>query len=279
MTTENQTTTNAITKRQETHVDVLAAYLKRRESNLAQYARNSVKTETLIRLAVYESSKQSWMQKASPESVYASLIIAAQLGLEPSGARGEAYLVPFKGVCSLMPGYRGLIKLAMRSGVVKSIRSRIVYEGDDFVVQYGSAEKIHHLPLMNRELLEDERGQPVDPKLVAAYAIAELTDGVQQFEVMDGWQLDKVRGASAQPNGDAWTKWRDEMYRKAPIRRLAKYLPLGDDYFAKAVRLDEAHDSGKVDEVVKRDFIDAESTEQAPDAKPDRIAAAVERAR
>lgn len=270
--------TTAVTRRQETHVDALSAYLKKRESNLATYAKNSVKTETLIRLAVYESSKQGWMKTASPESVYASLIIAAQLGLEPSGARGEAYLVPFKGVCSLMPGYRGLIKLAMRSGAVKSIRSRIVYAGDDFVVKYGTEESIHHEPMVGRELAEDTKGNPVEPQLIAAYAVAVMTDGGCQFEVMDGWQLDKVRNASAQPNGDAWTKWRDEMYRKAPIRRLAKYLPLGDDYFAKAVRLDEAHDSGKVEEVTAT-FIDADSTEIERPVEQSRIEKAAERAK
>lgn len=234
---------NQITKRERTHIDVLADYLRVREKQLATYARNSVKPETMIRLALYESSKEKWMKDVAPETVYASLIIAAQLGLEPSGARGEAYLVPFKGKCTLMPGYRGLVKLALRSGAVKSIRSRIVYEGDEFLVEYGSTEKLHHVPKMDRVIAEGET-----PRIIAAYAIADLADGTQQFEVLDGWQLDKVRAASMQANGPAWQAWAEEMYRKAPVRRLAKYLPLGDDYF-KAAAIDELQEAGKHDEV------------------------------
>lgn len=263
----------SITKRERTHVDRLSEYLRVREKQLATYARNSVKPETMVRLAVYEASKSEWMKDVAPESVYASLIIAAQLGLEPSGARGEAYLVPFKGRCTLMPGYRGLVKLALRSGAVKSIRSRIVYEGDEFLVEYGTTEKLHHVPRLRAELEEDGS----QPRIIAAYAVAEMADGSCQFEVLDGWQLDKIRAASMQANGPAWKDWAEEMYRKAPVRRLAKYLPLGDDYF-KAAAIDELQEAGKHDEV--SNVIDVPSVEATAAEQPateSRIGAAMDK--
>jgi recombination protein RecT len=272
------TPTTAVTRPQP--VTALSKFLmdSRRLRNLADYARGVVKPETLVRLAVYEANKvdakgKRWMENVSPESVYASLIISAQLGLEPSSIRGEAYLIPFKGSCSLMPGYRGLIKLALRSGAVKAIRSRVVYEGDDFAVKYGTEESIHHVPAHGRELLE---GASM-PVIIGAYAVARMANDEQEFDFLDGWELDKHRAASAQANGPAWQTWAEEMYRKAPVRRLAKYLPLGED-FARASKVDELHEAGKADQI--GDVIDL-----PPDAvtetvePPSRIAAAAERAK
>jgi recombination protein RecT len=216
----------------------LAAFLGPREKNLQTFARNGVQPSAMIKLALFEASQGDWLTKVSPASVYTALVVAAQLGLEPAGLRGEAYLIPFGGECKLMPGYRGLIKLALNSGKVRDITAHVVYEGDDFAVLLGTEEKIHHVPMLNRVV---EGGKA--PEVIAAYAVATMSDGSKKFEVMQRWELDQVRAVSKQANGDAWAKWPDQMYRKAPVRRLAKYLPLGDDYF-RAARIDELVDDG-----------------------------------
>src|SRR5690348_17232438 len=95
-------------------VRALSRYLESRAKNLAKYAASRIKPDTLIRLAVFEFSQNEWLRRCTPESVYGSLILAAQIGLEPGGIKGEAYLVPFKGKCTLIPGWRGLVKLALR---------------------------------------------------------------------------------------------------------------------------------------------------------------------
>lgn len=268
-------TPTAIARRQDSPTAALNRFLMdpRRIKSLNEYARGIVKPETLVRLACYESSRPeaSWLTKASPESVYASLIVAAQLGLEPSSVRGECYLVPFKGQCTLMPGYRGLMKLAIRSGEVKSIRARTVYAGDDFTVRYGTEEAIDHVPSLGRALAQGE----VAPEIIAAYAVAEMTNGARMFDVMDGWELDKHR--SAGNNGPAWKAWPEEMYRKAPVRRLAKYLPLGDD-FAKALKIDELHEQGKADQIGSFIDVPSDAAEEQPEPTS-RIQQAAERAK
>jgi hypothetical protein len=40
---------------------------------------------------------------------------AAQLGLEP-GINGQGYLIPYKGTCTFVPGWKGLVDLVARSG-------------------------------------------------------------------------------------------------------------------------------------------------------------------
>src|SRR5690606_37308312 len=71
----------------------LQRYLNARGKNLAAYAASRVKPDTLIRLALFEFSQNEWLRRCTPESIYGSLILAAQIGLEPSGIKGECYLV------------------------------------------------------------------------------------------------------------------------------------------------------------------------------------------
>lgn len=268
-------TPTAIARRQETPATRLNTYLQARSKNLAQYARNSVRPDTMIRLAVYEFAQSDWLQKCQPETVYASLVTAAQLGLEPSGVRGEAYLVPFKGKCTLIPGWRGLIKLALRSKAVRSIYAHLVYEGDDFVVHLGTDVKIHHVPMLNG-------GE--DREVIAAYAVAVMDNGATDVEVMDRYELERIRRFASDgrggKDGPAYQQWADQMYRKTPIRRLCKRLPLGDDYFI-AAKLDELHEAGKPEEI--SNFIDIPATDgggaQDQPASTSRIASAVNAAK
>lgn len=262
--------------RRDTPAGRLNMYLTARAKNLAQYARNSVRPDTMIRLAVFEFAQNDWLQKCQPETVYASLVTAAQLGLEPSGVRGEAYLVPFKGKCTLIPGWRGLIKLALRSKAVKAIYAHLVHEGDDFVVKLGTEVSIHHVPALN--------AGAEDREIIAAYAVAILENGERDVEVMDRFELDKIRRFASEgrggKDGPAYRDWADQMYRKSPIRRLCKRLPLGDDYFL-AAKLDELHDAGRPEEIAN--FIDVPS-ESASESQPEEqsqsaIARATERAK
>lgn len=259
--------------RRDTPAARLNTYLTARSKNLAQYARNSIRPDTLIRLAVFEFAQSEWLQKCQPETVYASLVTAAQLGLEPSGVRGEAYLVPFKGKCTLVPGWRGLIKLALRSKAVKALYSHVVYDGDDFAVKLGTDLAIHHVPALNTGTEGRE--------IIAAYAVAVMENGAIDIEVMDRFELDKVRTFAAQSrggkDGPAYSQWADQMYRKAPIRRLAKRLPLGDDYYL-AAKLDELHDAGKPEQIANFIDIPEEAATEHPEPTPAETMSAIARA-
>ncbi len=234
-------------------VRALSRYLDARVKNLAKFTASRIKPETLIRLAVFEFSQNEWLRRCTPESIYASLILAAQMGLEPSGIRGECYLVPFKGKCTLIPGWRGLVKLALRSKGVKSLYSHVVYEADEFQVWLGSDVKVEHKPS-----LEADRGQ-----IVAAYAVAKLDNGEIDIEVMTIEELVKVKDMAASSrggkDGPAYNDWADQMFRKAPLRRLAKRLPLGDDFFL-AAKADELAETGDPEKI--HNYIDVDSTEQ-----------------
>lgn len=244
-------------------VRALSRFLDARVKNLAKFAASRIKPETLIRLAVFEFSQNEWLRKCTPESIYASLILAAQMGLEPSGIRGECYLVPYKGKCTLIPGWRGLVKLALRSKAVKTVYSHVVYEGDEFKVWLGSEPRIEHRPS-----LDGQRGQ-----VIAAYAVAHMENGALDLEVMTIEELEKVRDMARSgrggKDGPAYENWEEQMYRKAPIRRLSKRLPLGDDFFL-AAKADELAETGEPEKIAN--YIDVDATEEVRSAANDSLA-------
>jgi recombination protein RecT len=250
-------------------VKSLSRYLDARTKNLAKFAASRIKPEMLIRLALFEFSQNEWLRRCTPESIYGALILSAQVGLEPSGIRGEAYLVPFKGKCTLIPGWRGLVKLALRSKAVKSLYSHAVYENDKFRVFLGSDPRVEHEPCVT-----GDSGQ-----LIACYAVAHMENGSIDVEVMTIPELEKIRDAASKSRGGkagpAYDEWEDQMYRKAPIRRLAKRLPLGDDFFL-AMKADELAEAGEPEKI--NSYIDVEVNETRETAPPtdsisDRVAA------
>jgi recombination protein RecT len=263
---QNNGETQSIVKPENDPVRALSGFLNVRAKGLAKFAAARIKPETLIRLAVFEFSQNEWLRRCTPESIYASLVLAAQMGLEPSGIRGEAYLVPFKGKCTLIPGWRGYVKLALRSKGVKSFYSHVVYENDKFAVWLGSDVKVEHEPY-----LSGDRGD-----IIAAYAVAKLENGEIDVEVMTRDELEHVKKVAADGRGGkagpAYAEWEDQMFRKAPIRRLAKRLPLGDDFFV-ALKAEELADAGESAEKIQG-YIDAEvvsETKEPPQVSGDSL--------
>lgn len=157
------------------------------------------------------------LMDCTAQSVVMAVLEAAQLGLEPTGSLSRAWLVPFKGEATLMIGYQGLVDLARRSGGVSKVTSRVVYEGDDFAVEYGTREGIHHIPLL----------ETTDPsKITHFYCIAQLRSGETVFDVMTKQQVDVIRARSRTGNKGPWVSDYSEMGRKTVTRRLVKSLPL-----------------------------------------------------
>lgn len=185
------------------------------------------------RIALRAIGKNPGIMSCSKESVLSSLLLAAELGLEPSGALGSAYLVPFGQTCTLITGYRGLIDLARRSGKIKKIEAHLVYENDQFEYQLGSNPNIKHLPNLK------DRGA-----IIAAYAIATLEDGESQFDIMNKEEIDAIRKRSKASGSGPWVTDYGEMAKKTVARRLCKYLPMSIE-LATAVELDNRAETGE----------------------------------
>jgi recombination protein RecT len=175
-----------------------------------------IKAERLKLVALTTFTRTPALWTVDPVSVARSLVEAGQLGLEPTGLLGGAYLVPRGGQATLLVGYRGLVMLAKRSGEVQRVEAHVVREKDAFDYEYGLDQYLHHKP--SRE---------ADPgPLTHAYAVIFYRDGSKQFDVMSAAEIEEIRKRSASPNAGPWVTDYFEMAKKTPLRRLMKMAPL-----------------------------------------------------
>lgn len=219
--------------------------------------------ERMARIATTALRQTPKLGECTPASFLGALLTSAQLGLEPNTPAGEAYLVPFKNknretgryemVCTFIPGYRGLVKLARQSNQITEIYSEIVYENDDFDYVMGLDRELRH----KRPPLGTPRGKPV-----GVYAVAKFVNGGRQFEVMTVDEVEAVRARSkAATNGPWVTDW-EPMAKKTAFKRLAKWLPLSAE-LSVAAHLDGSvrTDLGSELVDVQPDYIDGEVDE------------------
>lgn len=186
------------------------------KKQLALAVPKHLNADRMARIAATEVRKNKTLLNTEPTSFLGSVMQAAQLGLEPGSALGQAYLVPYGNQCQLIIGYKGMIDLARRSGQVLSLNAYAVREGDDFSFQLGLKPDIHHVPS-----LEADR---IKKPITYVYAVATLKGGGYQFEVMSRAEVEAVRAKAKSKN--IWNTYFEEMAKKTVIRRLFKYLPV-----------------------------------------------------
>lgn len=250
--------------------------LQQMKGEIARCLPKHLTPERMTRIAMTELRKTPKLQECDPMSFIAAIMQASQLGLEP-GILGSCYLIPFwnskrrEFECTFIPGYRGLLDLARRSGQIISLVARAVYANDVFEYEFGLKENIIHKPCMG------ERGD-----IVAVYAVALLKDGGHQFEVMSKQEVDQVKAKSQGKSAGPWSDYYDEMARKTVVRKLFKWLPCSVE-MQKAVSLDELQEVGKQDikssasEEFDMDFmIDVQPTEKSQKLEQD-LSALVEK--
>lgn len=220
--------TRALTKTNE-----LANTIQRLEGEVARALPAHMDAGRFCRTVLTAIRRNPKLADCSQTSFLAAMLQSAQLGLMPEDGLGSAYLVPFRGEIQLIPGYRGLIDLAFRSGRVLSLYAHCVYENDRFVYELGLNRKLEHTPHPD----DATRG-----KMTHVYAVAHLKDGASQFVVLSKAAVDKIRAGSPGKNSPAWCNYYEEMAMAKAVRKLAKWLPLSSD-MARAVSIDEAADA------------------------------------
>lgn len=207
--------------------------LEAQKSQISAALPRHMTPDRMVRVVTTEVRKNPELLGCDPVSFLGAIIQCSQLGLEPGNALGHAYLIPFwnnkKGVkeVQFIPGYRGLIDLARRSGQIISISARAVHENDHFRYGYGTEEFIEHIPT------EGEPGE-----LTHVYAVAKLKDGGIQMEVMSRAQVEAIRTKGN--NNPVWKSHFDEMARKTVVRRIFKYLPVSVEMAGAALASDQA---------------------------------------
>lgn len=209
--------------------DQFPAMLDKFKGEIARALPKHLSAERMARIALTCFRQNPGLGKCDPKSVFAAVIMSAQLGLEP-GIGGQAYLIPYGGECQFVPGWQGLVDIVSRSGRA-SVWTGAVYEGDEFDYALGDSPFVKHRPA----------GDEDETKLTHVYAIGRI-DGAA-WPVIEVWPIAKVlrhRDRFNKVGKKHYSFQHLEMYaRKVALLQVLKYMPKSVE-LQTAIALDHA---------------------------------------
>lgn len=193
-----------------------------------------INADRMCRIALTCFRMTPKLAECAPASVFAALIQASQLGLEP-GLNGRAYLIPYGGECQFVPGWKGLLELVNRTGRA-SCWTGAAFIGDDFDFALGDTPYVKHRP----------RGEDDPERLTYTYAIGRIKGN--DWPVIEVWPNEKIvkhrnRYNKVGKRHYSFDNW--EMYaRKIPLLQVLKYMPASPELEA-AMALNDTFESGE----------------------------------
>ncbi|MGW8374289.1 recombinase RecT [Streptomyces sp. ODS28] len=199
----------------------LAQFVESMRGELARALPEHISPDRVARIALTELRRVRHLSECTQASFGGALMTCAQLGLEPGGALGEAYLLPFYNreagayEVQLVIGYQGMIRLFWQHPLAAGLDTQTVYAGDEFDYAYGLDPVLRHVPSMSAD-----RGQPV-----AYYAVARLKNGGSAFVVLSPGDVERIRQRSTAKSSGPWRTDYDAMAKKTTVRQLFKLLP------------------------------------------------------
>lgn len=233
-------------------------YLQTKKAEIQKAAGRVMDADTLLRVVLNSMIKNQTLMKCTQASMALAVLDAAAFGLFPNSLTNEGHLVPFYNnkkkqyECVFIVGYRGLIKMAVASGVVKDVKVRKVYENDQFEYAYGLDEYLRHVPA------NADRGE-----FKACYAVLDYGEGNKGFEVLTAEDAvaHGLRFSKSQKEGKLYGPWKDDlpaMAMKTVVRQALKYAPVSplSEKLFMAMGQDEKAEAGYIDiDIVPEDDI------------------------
>jgi len=191
----------------------------------------SISPEAFARVAITAVQNSPMLLKCDRQSLLSSLMKAAEDKLLPDGREGA--LVPYKKkinqggnwieiwIVQWLPMVDGVRKLLWESAKI-TLRTRVVYPGDEWDYQEGDQPHITHRPKSSGNARSDN--------IVAVYSIATFPDGRIERDWMWKAEIEQIRAKSRAGSGP----WSDpvfypEMAIKTVVHHHSKSLPLSPD--------------------------------------------------
>jgi recombination protein RecT len=231
------------------------AMLEQFKGEIARALPRHLNPDRMARIALTAFRRTPKLGECDPRSVFAAVIQASQLGLEPD-TLGRSYLIPYGKECQFIPGWKGLVDLTNRSGNA-TVWTGAVFEGDEFDYALGDRPFVVHKP-----------GDEFDPTLIThVYAIGRVKSS--EWPVIEVWRINRVTKHRDRYNkvGKRHYSFENfEMYaRKVVLLQVLKYMPASAD-MAAAIALNDAAEVGTQGLTVK-DAIEG-SWDPVPDDTP-----------
>lgn len=254
---------NAVVKQEQkalTPAQRVKGMLEKRIGEIANALPKGWDEKRFVRIALTAVSANPKLAQAcalSPTTFLGSMMTAAQLGLEPNTPMGKAYLLPYNNIdkntgkkvpmVQFQIGVYGLVDLAFRSGLVKSISAEVRYQKDFWEYEKGINEKLRHVPY--------DEGDPGEA--VGYYAVIHMKDTVNpdgtktegavhtcympKYRVMEhAKRFSKSYNRKTGTFSGPWATDFDSMAKKTVLIQALKYVPKAteDANLANAFNLD-----------------------------------------
>jgi recombination protein RecT len=236
------------------------AMLEQYKGELHRALPTHLKAERFARIALTAFRQNPKLGQCDPRSVFAAVIQASQLGLEPN-TLGRSYLIPYERKqlidgqwkkiteCQFVPGWKGLVDLVNRAGNA-TVWTGAVFEGDEFNYALGDRPFILHKP-----------GDEFDVnRLMYVYAVGRVKGS--EWPVIEVWSMNRVRIHLARYNKVGTKHYAHEnmeMYaRKVVLLQVLKYMPASPEMNA-AIALNDAAEIGSqgltIEHAVNNDYV------------------------
>lgn len=187
-------------------------------------------------LTLYKDNDK--FKSCDPNSIIAAAGTAALLKLPVLPQLGYAYILPYGNKATFQIGYKGLIQIAIRSGLYKTINATEVYEG-----------QIKNIDFITGEIV---RGEKISDKVIGYIAYVELVTGFSKTLYMTKEEVEKHAQkysdsyrSDKQKTWSTWAKNFDSMAKKTVLKKLLQtYAPMSlemqDSPLATAIKADSA---------------------------------------
>lgn len=259
---------NAIERQEQAPVQPqrnFADILRSQWGKIEAVSANRQNSDRLFQMTVSAVNHNPKLLECDMVTLLSCVMRCSALGVEPSDVDGlgRAYILPFYNgkrkitEATFILGYKGMIDLARRSGEIKDIAARAVYEGDEFEVEFGLEEKLRYVP---------KAPQRTPDKLTHVYLLANYTNGGHHIEVMTRDEVEAVRKRSKSSKNGPWVTDYDAMAKKTVLRRAWPWLPISTEAQG-AVNFDET--TGGFEETLRAPVIDeTPEVEEIPQEEP-----------
>ena len=258
-------------------MDRFKAELGARQQMLTTLLPEGMKVEKFQAIVVTAVADNMDLLDVDRSSLIKACLQAAELGLVLNKSMAEADILKVwnnkikKYEAQFRPRYKGLMKLALQTGEVLKIESRIVYENDEFEIIEGTSAGIIH-----KRKLSGRGG------MIGAYCVWTLRNGESQFEVMSKEEILAIRDRSSSKTKEGkvvgpWVTDEAEMWRKTVVRRATKYMPMSPE-IARAVHADNVAEG-----VIEADEFDGEAVDitdfgyEEPEAAEEKVSSLEEK--
>jgi recombination protein RecT len=188
-----------------------------------------IKPDRFLRVAINAMSNKPELALCTKPSLMLAMMRSAQLGLEPDGLLGQAYVIPYRNKnlndgrggyeANFQIGYQGMMILAERSGLLSGPPvARVVREADQFEFWYGlEGDHFRHIPFS---------GPPEDAgEITHSYCIVRLKVGAPLLTVYSIGKVLQHRDRSKAADDGPWKTDFEAMVIKTMLRVGLKYAP------------------------------------------------------